>query len=203
MAIVKRTSLSYTTDVWDSFFNGLNCSLISASGGVVNIDNFMSIVMDGRIAIKKGSTTLLDATWNFPINTVVCCNDTLVYVQLNDPQSRRFALLYEKISGKILYATAGQSGNVPSVAWFPITAFTLTDNDTALIYTHKARLNYADEMGHIDYVDEVLFDSSDYRTDIEDPNFVACSTVPTDQVITFQGKNYYSIGANTLVLIDD
>ena len=203
MATVKRQSLTTSSSMWDSFFNGLNCPLISASGGTVDIDGKFSLRLSGQtVYFYKGSSQLVGSTYNFPMVVTVCCNDSFVSIQLKDPQSRRIVLVYEKLEGLDVYATAG-GGNNSGTAFFSINSLTFTDNETALTYAHKARLNYADGLGYIDYTDEVLFDSNNHKTDIEDPNFVACSTVPADQVITFQGKNYYSIGANTLVLIDD
>lgn len=203
MATVTRQRLTNSASAWDSFFNGLNCSLISSSGGVVSIGTEFSLRLSGITAyFYKGDTSLVGSTYNWPMTVTVCCSDSLVSIQLQDPQSRRITLIYEKFGDITIYATAG-GGNNSGTAFHSINSLTFTEYESELTYNHKARLNYSNELGYIDFTSEVLFDSNNYKTDIEDPNFIACSTVPSNQVITFQGKNYYSIGTNTLVLIDE
>ena len=96
MAIVQRKSLTNNASGWDSFFNGLNCSLISSSGGNVSIGTEFSLRLSGAGAyFYKGDTSLVGSTYNWPMVITVCCSDTLVSIQLTDPQIRRIALVYE------------------------------------------------------------------------------------------------------------
>lgn len=201
MATVKRSSLPMSGSSWGTWFNNLNCPLISASGNVITIDNEFTLTKDNyNVILKKGSTQLFNSTWNNPATVTVCCSDKLVYIQGYDPQSRRFVFIYEKLDDIAIYAYYGAS-NTTGVAFKPISDFTFTEINTGLEYTHGARLNYTDELSNIDYAPEVLFMGG--IKNVEDPNFISCSTVTADKVITFQGQNYYAVSAHTLVLIDE
>lgn len=201
MATVKRSSLPMSGSSWGTWFNNLNCPLISASGNVINIDDVFTLTKDNYIVtLNKGSTQIFSSSWNNPATVTVCCSDTLVYIQGYDPQSRRFVFIYEKLDDIIIYAYFG-GGNTTGVAFKPISSVTFTDINTGLEYTHDARLNYSVELGNIDYAPDVLFLSG--VKNVEDPNFVTCSTVTADKVVTFQGQNYYAVGSNTLVLMDE
>lgn len=203
MATVVRRSLYNNASAWDTFFNGLNCSLIQSSGGIVSIGTEFSLRLSGAGAyFYRGSSSLTGSTYNWPMVFTVCCSDNLVSIQLQDPQSRRIVLVYETFNGTDIFAFAG-GGNNPGTAFFSINSLTFTDTSSNLTYSHKARLNYSDNFGYIDYTSEYLFDNAtNYKSDIEDINFVACSTVSSDQVITFGSHNYYSIGTNTLLPMD-
>lgn len=201
MATVKRSSLPMSGSSWGTWFNNLNCPLISASGNVITIDNEFTLTKDNyNVILKKGSTQLFNSTWNNPATVTVCCSDKLVYIQGYDPQSRRFVFIYEKLDDIAIYAYYGAS-NTTGVAFKPISDFTFTEINTGLEYTHGARLNYTNELSNIDYAPEVLFMGG--IKNVEDPNFISCSTVTADKVITFQGQNYYAVSAHTLVLIDE
>ena len=200
MATVVRRSLTNSASAWDNFFNGLNCSLIQSSGGTVSIGTEFSLRLSGQsVYFYRGSSTLAGAVYNFPVILIVCCSGTLVSIQLQDPQSRRVMLVYETFNDTDIFAVAGGSNN-PGTSFYSINSLTFTDTSSNLTYSHKARLNYADNFGYIDYTSEYLFDNSaNCKSDIEDVNFIACSTVPSNQVITFGSHNYYSIGTNTLL----
>lgn len=199
MATVKRSSLSISG--WGAWFEALNCPLISVSGESITIDGIFTLTkVDYGVRLYKNGSQLFASSWNNPATVTVCCSDTLVYIQGYDPQSRRFVFIYEKFDDIAIYAYYGDS-NVTGVPFKPISGFTFTDVNTELPYTHGARLNYNDPLGYIDYAPDVLF-SSGYKS-VDDPNFVTCTTVQQDQVITYQGRNYYSVGPNTLCLIDE
>ena len=63
-------------------------------------------------------------------------------------------------------------------------------------------LDYTATLNYIDYSADLLFDSG-LASDIVDPNMITCTTVPSDSVITFGGKNYYSAGPNTLIKLNN
>lgn len=203
MATLKRGSLSGGTAIWDSFFNSLGCPLISSSGGVVTVDNLFTISRDSsnRFVVSIGSSTPYTGAHNSPSHTTVVYNDKLVYVQVHDPQSRRFAVLYEKVDDLVLFGTCGTSGNVTGVPWFSLNDFNLTDQITSAVYMHNKRLNYACNSDYIDFTTHMLSNNG-YRTDIIDNNFVDCSSISGDIVISFNGSNYYTIGTNALISLD-
>ena len=200
MATVKRKSLPMSGSSWGTWFNNLNCPLISASGNVINIDNKFTLTKDNNnVILKKGSTQLFNSLWNNPAIVTVCCSDKLVYVQGYDPQSRRFVFIYEKLDDVVIYAYYGES-NTTGVAFKPISDFTFTEINTGLEYTHGARLNLTAGLGKICFAEDTLF--QDGVRDMADPNFISCTTVPANQVYAFSLSNFYAVGANTLVRMD-
>ena len=73
--------------------------------------------------------------------------------------------------------------------------------DTSTPYKHSAVLNYADSLGYLDYLNyDVLFSGS-IKAEIDD-NFIACSELTPNTIITFNANNYYVIGKNSLIKLD-
>lgn len=216
MATVKRANYAaqgYSASTLKTFFDSLNCPIITTSLAsnvlTINVNNIVNVVFDFSASRTKtvynGTTKEYSIinTYNSATITAVC-NENVFYVQFNGNygSGRRFCFLYENISNEDYWGAVGAGTDSSSGhAWYSITDITLSQTETSLTYNHGTRLNYACELGYIDYAPDVLFISG-YKS-IDDPNFITCSTVPTDQVITFQGQNYYSIGAHTLCLIDD
>ena len=57
-------------------------------------------------------------------------------------------------------------------------------------------------MGAVNYLDYDILFAGGYA-DMNDTNFLACSTLTKGKVYTFDGQNYFSIGTNTLVVMDN
>lgn len=200
MATVKRSSLAQSGTTWGTWFNNLNCSIISASGNVINIDNVFTLTKDDyKVTVKLNGSNLFEMNCNNPCIVTVCCSDTLVYIQISDPQNRRSFLVYEKLPTESIYGYYN-SGNTTGIPFKSIVDISFTGLTSGMTYTHKQILNYSVEMGYIDYVDDYIFQNN-IKND-KDSNFISCSSVTADNVITFLSQNYYSVGANTLVKID-
>ena len=200
MATVKRKSLAMSGSTWGTWFNSLECSLISASGSVITVDNAFSFTKENyKLTCKQGSTVIFEMTCNNPCTVTVCCSDSLVYIQCSDPQNRRCFFVYEKLPENTLLGYYS-SGNGTGIAYKPITDLTFTDINTGIVYTHGARLNFTAGFGKICFAEDTLF--QDGVRDMADPNFISCTTVTANQVYAFSLSNFYSVGAHTLVRMD-
>lgn len=127
-------------------------------------------------------------------------SDTLFYLQIRSNQNRRNILVYEKVGNDDLFGNdfSGSTGR----AFRDISSVILTDQDTGTTYTHGKIIGYENDAFHIDYLPtDMLIQAS--MLSIQDSNFIPCTTVATDSVITFGAYNYYSVGANTLLKIDN
>ncbi len=62
-------------------------------------------------------------------------------------------------------------------------------------------MNYSAGITAINFAADVLFREGVKIT--EDSNFIACTTVAADNIITFEGTSYYSITGHMLVALDD
>ena len=214
MATAKKTtySSSWTVNNIKSFFDSLDCSLItteliSNDSLTVHVNNIVDLKFaDGYSQVTYDGTTtsysVLDNTTSCTITAVYSAN--LFYVQFccNYSTGRRIAFLYEIVGNNNYFGAVGSGTGSTSVhAWYSINNIPLTCIEDSGSYAHGTLLNYSTSLGYIDYCSDILLQSS-AATNIIDTNFVACTEVSADQVITFNSQNYYTIGAHTLVPID-
>lgn len=216
MATVVRSNFGSNWKIADfnAFINNMNCPLVTVTSSTTSL---LTLNVNNEIDVKFNySSTRTQVTYNGTttdyslINTANSMSATLVYsdkvfyIHFNCAYNtgRRFEFVYELIGndgyyGAVGAGTASGSGH----AWYPISDISLINTTSSLSYIHGKRLNYSTQMNHIDYTTDILF-SAGYLTDVVDPNFITCSAVAQDQVVTFNAKNYYSIGPNTLIAMD-
>ena len=109
-------------------------------------------------------------------------------------------VLYEKIGTQEFYGVAYQRQN-SGIIFQSIENYVVKDVSTGITYNHMKQINYDTNPNNIAYTNSVL--TSANIAVKEDTNFVSCSTVASNQVVTFGGHNYYSIGTNTLIMVDN
>ena len=214
MATAKKTtySSSWTENNIKSFFDSLDCplittELISSASLTVHVNNIVDLKFDNGYSqvTYNGTTTSYSVLNNNTSCTITAVySSNLFYVQLccNYDAGRRIAFLYEIIGNNNYFGAVGSGTGSTSVhAWYSINAIPLTCVEDNVPYAHGNLLNYSTSLGYIDYCADILLQSFT-ATNIIDSNFMSCTEVPTDQVITFNSQNYYTIGAHTLVPID-
>lgn len=207
MATITRTNVSIDISALKTFFEGLSIGLITVTQTnntlSINVDNEATILFDftnNVISVDSVTQMTLDVS-NTPYSITVCYLGTMLfYVQLRDTYGRRFVFIYEKIGGHKLLGFDG-SGSASASNFYDISDISLTDVDSSLVFLHGIRLNIINEPGYISYADEALFCNN--VKSLIDPIFISCSSVIADRILTFNGKNYYSIGANTLLLAEN
>ncbi len=201
MATVKRSVLAYDSTIWANWFGSLGCSLVTIDGTDIVIDDVFTIKLfySGwpAVALYKDGTMVASRTVAGLSTITVGYSDTLFYVYTRDQNGSSgigIFLVYEKTPEFQVYTYAESTG-------FPdIQTVTLTDMVTGATYKHSGVLKYNTQPGYINYTSDVLLIGTT-RSYI-DPNFISCSNVNADSVITFGGKNYYSAGTNTLIRMD-
>lgn len=217
MATVKRNVIAGYQNVaaWENYFNSLNCSLITVTRDdlklTINIANVAEIKFTFRsygsteyfvdmAYTVNGSSVTGPGVLAYSTTVTVAYTDKLFYIQVADYSNRRFCFLYENINNEDYIGFRGAAGT--DQGYYSINTFSLLNVINNNSYTHGVVLNYSMPLGYIDYLEnDVLFlNTTKGETD---NNFSTCTTVTQDQVITLQGKNYYSVGPNTLVLMDD
>ena len=210
MAIITRSNVPIEVEALEIFFNGLSASLIDASisegNFVIDVNNDFTIIFDftnDKITVNSEDVTYID-TEAGPYTITVGYSDTLFYLQLNDSYSsgRRFGFIYEIVNNSVLYAYKGTGMTSTTVATFySISDFTFTDTGSLLNYTHGKRINGSVTVGYLMFAEDVLFNEG-VRA-MADSNFITCSTITADNVITFNSQNYYAVGPNTLLLMEN
>ena len=217
MALVKRTQMmTPTASAWKTYLDSLNCSLITvtAASGLLTIlvDNLVQINMTIPSAVwfnpititYNGSTTSeISRLWvgnNVGYNLTTVCSENVFYMQIRDADGRRFGFIYE-ICGNTKYYGYKGSGNSTGIAWYDISAITLNNTTDGTTCNHGTTLGYSANLGMIDYAtnDPLFLSGTKVNTDT---NMIACTTVTGDKVYTMSGKNYYAIGAHTLIEMD-
>ena len=216
--IFKRTITTTDLTFLKSVFDGLGTTMVTnteISGDYlyVTIDNTIiinfhrsSATLFNPITLTYNGTTTSEIVRTYVngngLRITICYSNTLFYIQLQDANSRRGIIYYEKLVGNSFYGYRG-SQNSQNIDFYDIAGLSnITEIETSNIYTYSRVINLAAPVDSIFYLNsDVLFIGT--QKGYENPNFRACSTVVCDQVITFEGKNYYSLGTNTLIPIDN
>ena len=200
MTTVKRSVLAWDSTIWANWFGSLGCSLVSIDGTDIVIDGIFTIRLQGvtygypGVVLYKDGVSVVSRTVAGLSTITVGYSDTLFYVYTRDQNGSTgigVFLVYEKTPEFKVYTYAESTGH-PNIQ-----TATFIDMVTGATYKHSGVLKYNTQPGYINYTSDVLLIGST-RSYI-DPNFVSCSNVNMDSVITFGGKNYYSAGTNTLI----
>jgi len=200
--MAKIDSKSLSAGNFGSYFSSLNCPLLSVSGETVTIGGRLSFYdANGyQFYIKWDDSAYSNMNCNFGHDVLVYYSDNFFYCEGLDPQSRRWYVRYEKIGDTVLWAA--NCNNSTGLSRLGMTDVALTDAATGTAYVHGKTLNYAAATGTIDYADSTsLFNYNDIKQ-LNDPNFMACSTVTKGITITVGGKNYYTVHTNILMPLD-
>lgn len=196
---------------WKLFFERLNCPTITITedgdylyiliGGIATL----TLYFDGGDYLRSsvtylGTTTSLASCRGVCLATV-CFTDNLFYFQLDGYDHRRYLLLYEKIGDDKLFGFYSPSGL--SNPFISIRAVELKNYDTLQICSHGIVLPYAaTDPNSIIYADGDILVYNSVRN-FTNTEFTSCSTIVHDQVLTFNGRSYYAVGANNLIMIDN
>ena len=209
MAKVKTSTASLDISYFLTFFESLNCPLITVDrdNKTVDIDNnvTIAITVGSNVNYSRNFTfTENGSSWTsgqyYPVTIIACYSDKFVFLKIVSQNSTTTytTYIYEKNGSDIYsghYLGSSASCDINSIT-------TLNKYDSLDTYKYGVMLNYSNFTGYIDHTDLRLLTSNNEITSILDENFLACSTVTFNQVITFEGKNYYCIGTHTLVPLD-
>lgn len=205
MAIVKRSVLAWNSSLWADWFGSLGCPLVSIDGTDIVIDGVFTIRLyyDSwpRVGLWKDGTLIYGPTVAGSSTITVAYSDTLFYVWSHDENGSPgigIYLVYEKTPDFTIYAHPDNY----ITGFSSIQNYTFVDRYTGDEYVHSGVLKYSREIDRIDYTEDSLFSTSNQRI-MQDSNFISCSTVAQDSVVTFNGKNHYSVGPNILVSMDE
>lgn len=217
--ILRRTlTASGSRDSWQTYFEDIRqeCSIITSVNRVstsevqvgINSECTMRFYTSGgtyfQFITPNGSS--YDGLWFYGNVTLTSIyTDTLFYFQTHDnrysPNGQRALFIYEIASGKCVYGWNLDSYFYPT-AFRDIKTVTLTaSGDSGVPYVHSALIPYSLDFDKIAYFDkDTLLNGS--LKGLIDTNFMSCSNIAVDSVVTFNGLNYYSVGENTIIRID-
>lgn len=214
MGIVRQSaSISYSAnsinalfDFFESFQSDLITSIDRANGDIVFDDkatlhfflypDYYQVRMN---CIFNGSTSGTLSNYQYS-QCRMYCSDNLIIMKFISSNSDKPLFIAEKIGDRFFVFFGSGSTNSLSL---DITEKYLTEYNLSTSYCHKSILPYAlENSDHIDITDDYLFLSGNIKN-VKDTNTLSCSNVTADSVITIEGKNYYSIGAYTLVQLDN
>ena len=202
-----------TASSYKAFFDSLECPLITTNVEnntlYVNVDNayvlYFSIDPYGSqmgYILRGESHDLETININNAQRIVVCFSDDVFYIQHNQEyyDGRRMLSIYERVDDKRLVANIAPGG-LDTHAWYSIEDVTFLCLENNLYYKHRSRLKYAQKQDYIDYTVDNLI-CGDTITDIVDPNFVSCSNITANRVLTFNSTNFYAMSSNILFPLD-
>lgn len=219
-ATIKKFVLpSITIPILKGNLDDLGCPILTTTATdttlTVTVDNTCGILFDfGNSAIKTinsdGSLSTEAVTlWgtSSPFTFITVFSSEFFYLQYSDAfygVGRKYVFVYEKISSDKYYGAYGSFGGFYDYhEFYSISDVPLTKVGFSELYWHKQILNYAAPLGYIDYCIDLLFTSGDIVSSVIDTNTISCSTIEKNNVITFGSSNYYSLGPNTLIQLNN
>lgn len=210
MAKVVRTVFdSYQPQASIDYLNALNNPSIVAymnnNVPTININDVLLITgylgNGGRIYRNGVQIAGVDRGFINPQTTIVYSDDFVsiwFYTTWGSGWSTAFGAIYRKVGDLEL-----SGGTAATGSYYPIENFTLLDNNTEQLYKYGKRLDYSADANMINYTQNVLFEPNGIiSADIIDTGILACSAIPYGQIITFNGKDYFSIGTNNIIHIE-
>ena len=191
MATVKKQSLGNTEKAWVNFFESFNYPIITVDEeNFIHISDVYKFKPNGLSLDLYFQDTLVNSNnmfdYHTPALTTAVCGANFVWVTLHGTGS--LAFFYETVGGKHLYAWVYSHWHDP-IYFKDIGA--LTDIDTEYQYTHNSRLKFNAEPGAVLYTSDALF-QGDTKIVI-DPNFLACTYLPQDQLVVFKMQEFYTL----------
>lgn len=219
-ATIKKFVLpSITIPVLKGNFDDLGCSILTTASTdttvTVTIDNTCGILFDfGNSVIRTinsdGSLSTEAVTFNRANASFTFINvfsSDFYYLQYSDTfygVGRKYVFVYEKVDSNKYYGAYGSFGGFYDYhEFYPISDIPLTKVGFSELYWHKQVLNYSSALGYIDYCIDILFTAGNIVSSVIDTNTISCSTVEKNNVITFGSSNYYSLGPNTLIQLNN
>lgn len=196
MTVVKQLTLNRHANA-GSVILGLGCPLITGSGN--------SLTVGGDISLSFGNQqTYVENTQISRIsdyeNTYALCvyNNNMFYWQEWDSSSRRGIFVYEKINNESFYGYDGNGTNWSTYpSFYNLDSITMNGKTSGEILNRITRLNYPAAIGYVDYANSCL--GANGNKMYEDPNFLACSAMTAQQVITINGNNYLCLGPHIMI----
>lgn len=195
-----------------NLFNDIDCSIVSIelSSGVITftIDNIVKIVMNSTnytmwgvddSGNHVGDCMFNPARDNFTF--IICYSDTFFYFQYRDTYNQIFLSVYEIIDGNRYFNAVNNNNDTSGINWYPITKIPLKQIENQNYYSHSTMLRYTTLLNYVDYSSDVLF-SENTASEYIDTNTLACSNIAQNDILTFKGHNYYSLGPNTLIQLN-
>lgn len=214
MAQVIKAQLTEGAEAAVSFFNSLNCPLITArvegSDSFVNINGVFEIKNitkrnDVRLYQNGTQVVFFDNGYTPNPYCTVLYDDDCVFIWVCSSASgwtnKSFGVFYKRVGQKDLFGYRQGDGLTSDIV-----NYVLYDNDTSLAYKITTVFkDYTPNVDCLDYTKAYLFigDLATTKSNDEVLGFLDCSTVTLFSVISFSGKNYFAIGTHILVELND
>lgn len=196
-----RSALEPFLRSWDcplveKVYNPSSIDMIIADG--TKISYVQTSIDASGIDIYVNDNYCISGSWQFrQFRVLVAYTDDSIYysnIYVGSTSAPYFHYMYKPIEGDIYEGWYG--ANNATIYDLP-----LTNQSTGDVYKYSPILTYSTKFGYIDCVTNLLFKAG-YPSDIEDTDFISCSTIAPYQTYTISSKNYFSIGTNTLVPMD-
>lgn len=204
---VKNASITYNQMA--TYLDSLGCPLVSKVDSThISIDGHVTILFTYQhdyITFNGGSSGTCGRV-NDSREVTALWNDNLFYYQQCDMGNvnyvHRSVLVYSKLDNAAWCGYDYNSWSGESHDFYSLTNIPLYNMDnTSITGSYKSAVNYGVTPGYIDYTPYGLIVTGINLQNV-DSNFVSCSTVTPNQVVTFNNNNYYTVGTNSLILLD-
>ena len=204
---IKRANLNY--DDMATFLSSVGCPLVTKIDDThISIDNHVTLTytyQQDYISINGGADTTCGRLQDPRTETTVVWNNNLFYYQTyylwDNNTTQRSVVFYEQ-TGDTAWCGYQYTDWSARHTFYSLTDIPIYNiDDTTLTGYHRSAVNYGITPGYIDYTPYSLIVNGNNLQSV-DSNFISCSTVTPEQVVTFDHKNYFAIGTNSLILLD-
>lgn len=211
-SVLPNVSFGSNKDTIFSFLSNLNCPLLTCSFE----NNYITLNLEDKAIISFSGDSDYFRPINYsyngnsdniasahvpktPCDIIVVYSTDFFFFEIASragwSNQKGAAFFYEKINTESYFGIVSNTNNAN------LTDFILIDSNN-LQFSRPLMLNYAREVGYIDFIDYDILISANGAI-FDNKGFIACSEITNNSVITFNGKNYYSLGSHSLVQLDD
>ena len=218
MAIVKKLLVpiypAATLAPLQSVIDSLQLPFITSTVRASN-DQTLTINFDSGITWKylresedwhrylRNSITVLGQTsvshWIHTFNTTgeaatvtICASPTLLYIKIYT-DDRYLVAFYQKSNNTLAFSNVDRNATLSNLG--------VRSSETGAMYGIPTILNYSAGVSNLQYIthSNISANGVKYYTDND---IYSCTTVATDTVVTFNGKNYFAVDSHLLIPMD-
>ena len=219
MATIKRQGVGdriQTVSVWKNYFDNIGSSFITTSEDTnalyINIATAAKLKLgfDNSGYCRPNTLTTLynDTTTSLstlhcsagdPCIATTCCSNRMFYFFIIDDTKRKWLIFYYELGTQKFFSFTTNTST--SSTFINLSSLTLTDINTLQPYTIGNSFPYTTQTNTIDYIDNTFLLSGSEVVNL-DYDLKSCSSVTSNNIISFNNKNFFAPSSNILIPIN-
>lgn len=219
MAIIKRQGVGasvQTIPVWKSYFDNIGSSFITTSEDT----NALYISIATAATLKLGfdnsgycrpntlttlynntttSLSVLHCSAADPCIATTCYSNRMFYFFIIDDTKRKWLIFYYELGTQKFFSFTTNTST--SSTFINLSSLTLIDINSLQPYSIGNSFPYTTQTNTIDYIDNTFLLSGSEVVNL-DYDLKSCSSVTSNNIISFNNKNFFAPSSNILIPIE-